>query len=950
MRPWDQVPPYASEIGRVVGVCAAVMAGRHNTETFVSVVTSLHLRGYHYSLGFLLVAFFWPREWGPRFPDCVFDELRASTTLLPPEATTPLTRAELTHRVTLGVGGRKRRPPATDAWMALLDEWLGSPEDDGLAQQCFPPRTRGDMAIRNTRFADFLGLPFDGDTLRLRLSDLSGYDYITALNILIASYLFEPMDWWGFWTDCGAFDGDTTRFRDVTRSGADIVKKVPSRLSADHRVVLYETAGLFGALLPPVEGWDPVDQTRDLAAGGGFVHGLVADPAWDADEMLRRIRTLADYGPTRRPDDRSLDDYLFAGDWERAGSASFGRVEYRVDTPDGTRHGHFKARKNIVMDVTSFETLRERVRGYDRQENRALVKSELGKIRIAVASPLETYLQMGWLYELAGGFYLRWPGNTLDEPLLAEAARAEKTFSRLKSGQFSLPYDFASFDHQPTKTEIATFQTVVDSVARREATHDQRPDVDLCDRLIQNGHRVAVLHPPGGEGLPPFPVTGGLMSGLRTTSTVGSGWNGVIGKMACDLLSRLTARHLGDEVLLEIRGDDTKVVTPHYLDALGVKLLYDALGATANEAKFGLYHGRVEFLRVETSDRARAYPARNVPGLTQRRPWNAAPWRDEATLCGVVKTCALLRRRSPFPDRVTTLEDHVVGRWMARLGLDERLLSIPQACGGLGVRPWDGRWAVRQWRSDPPRAVEVLNRTDFRVGQITTQFADLGIPVAPEVAGDVATRRLATKIASDDVPAVLPELRRRARAELSRREVIPTCSRLEAFTMELVAAGALLPIFSTADACQGSYARLLDQVRLAAREYCPLFGAMRRFAGRIAALGEIAAATRDSLGALLRKYAPSVFSAVRDIERWLGLRRSMAVDFVLGSASFSTADQRNPFVCRPASLGAAAILGYVRTHFGPMTSFEALWVYDFAANRLTSGLMCSEMGKTYLRV
>lgn len=162
------------------------------------------------------------------------------------------------------------------------------------------------------------------------------------------------------------------------------------------------------------------------------------------------------------------------------------------------------------------------------------------------------------------------------------------------------------------------FQDVLDGVEVDAATAEHRPEAELLHQLIQLGHSRATLLEPAGLGNDDvFAVTGGLMSGLRKTSSVGSDWNGNLGSMASDILSQLTCSHVRGSSTLEIRGDDTKVVTPNYLDALGIKILYDALGAVANEAKFRLYRGRVEFPRTETSDRARVYPARSVPGLVQ---------------------------------------------------------------------------------------------------------------------------------------------------------------------------------------------------------------------------------------------------------------------------------------------------------------------------------------------
>lgn len=214
---------------------------------------------------------------------------------------------------------------------------------------------------------------------------------------------------------------------------------------------------------------------------------------------------------------------------------------------------------------------------------------------------------------------MSWLGNTLEEPLAREAARNEHTHRHLQQGHYSLPYDFASFDHQPTKTEILQFQAVIDDVAVALASPQQRNEAARIHSLIQAGHQTATLHAPPGLGSEDvFAVTGGLISGLRTTSSVGSGWNSVLGSMAFDLLAHFVGADVQVRSTLEITGDDTKVVTPHYLDALGIKLLYDALRAIANESKFGLYRSWVEFLRIEISDRARGYPMRSVPGLTQR--------------------------------------------------------------------------------------------------------------------------------------------------------------------------------------------------------------------------------------------------------------------------------------------------------------------------------------------
>lgn len=135
---------------------------------------------------------------------------------------------------------------------------------------------------------------------------------------------------------------------------------------------------------------------------------------------------------------QTLSEWLEAGDWERSGSASFGRVCCEVSTYEGIKRDYFKARKNLLMDVSDFDEVYRWVSTYAQQENRALIKSKLGKIRIAVASPLETYLQMSWMYALGGVSTSRGWG-TRSEPLAREAARNERTHHHLQQGHYSLP-------------------------------------------------------------------------------------------------------------------------------------------------------------------------------------------------------------------------------------------------------------------------------------------------------------------------------------------------------------------------------------------------------------------------------------------------------------------------------------------------------------------------------
>ncbi|KAL1479037.1 hypothetical protein MTO96_052194 [Rhipicephalus appendiculatus] len=232
-------------------------------------------------------------------------------------------------------------------------------------------------------------------------------------------------------------------------------------------------------MCPPVPGWDPVQETRDLAFGGQHPHGLLYDCDLDPQGILGRIHDL------------------------RSGSSLIGRVDYEVEVDGEGRKGHFKARKNLVLDVYPFEDLVQRVRKHNTQDNRALVKSEFGKIWLAVSAPLEVYLQQGYLYNVSGSAYLSWPGNTLEESVAAEMWRTERTFVRMASGAFALPYDFARFDHQPTTDEVVTFQSITFDRALENALPPHNEKMWCCLNNCWNRdsapqpsrHRLASANP-----------------------------------------------------------------------------------------------------------------------------------------------------------------------------------------------------------------------------------------------------------------------------------------------------------------------------------------------------------------------------------------------------------------------------------------------------------------------
>lgn len=169
-----------------------------------------------------------------------------------------------------------------------------------------------------------------------------------------------------------------------------------------------ENHNLFGALLPPVQVWDPVEQTKQLARCEVETHGLIGTP-WCGIEFFTTVVNDCLFSPPKPFDDRDLifdkfQDFVLHGDWERSGVSSLGRVKRKyTDRQDSayTKEGNFKARKNFVLDITKSSDLVESCFDSDCfPDNTAIIKSELTNIRIAVASPLPLYLLESSLYLL----------------------------------------------------------------------------------------------------------------------------------------------------------------------------------------------------------------------------------------------------------------------------------------------------------------------------------------------------------------------------------------------------------------------------------------------------------------------------------------------------------------------------------------------------------------------
>lgn len=341
--------------------------------------------------------------------------------------------------------------PHRDVFNTFPDnEW------DDLFIFCFPPCTKNDLGIRNIHMTDLLVLSsdFNEDLFWTTVGSLPGKSHIFLCNILLYVFLVSK-ERFSNSHETGVFNLEEYTLRDCLKGYSDQCKKKDFYEKRRTVSLFIENHNLFGALLPPVEGWDPVKQTKQLAHCEVEPHGLIGTPWCDIDFFTPVVNDCL-FSPPQPFDkrDRIFDryqDFVLYGDWEKSGVSSMGRVKWRYtdkEDPSYSKESSFKARKNFVLDITASDELVETCFGADSfPDNTAIIKSKLAKIRIRVASPLPLYLLESGLLDWANHYYLGWPGSTLEKDSQQEYKRNVDQWNKMCSGGFVLPFDFELFDH-----------------------------------------------------------------------------------------------------------------------------------------------------------------------------------------------------------------------------------------------------------------------------------------------------------------------------------------------------------------------------------------------------------------------------------------------------------------------------------------------------------------------
>lgn len=625
--------------------------------------------------------------------------------------------------------------------------------DDEWCRTYWPPRSKRDLSIRITRYRD---LSRYCQKMHLDLTEpvllFPHCDYIWMLNMLW-SWILVP-------TIRPLFRKiaycDLAQFLTVSKKINNYLKvNGPYLFNVD---LVLEFGALTGYRFLDSNLFDELEEARKLVCKNDLVFNF--PPGTDFRYWADRTRTST--GP---PKWLSFSDYVqgfvsYNGDesipWLTSGSSSKGYLYYEADGVVKK----LKCRKNLVPYVYDLVELTEEARRNAKQENWTVVKNELAKVRLAVSSDILTYLQQSWLLYLTNGFYSLWPGSSLGETLEEEEQRLALMMVAVKNN-YSLPWDFDGFDHQPKQEQLAYLaQIVVDTAYSNFPV----PEVlAIGSRMVQAfAHSTLTVKRLGID----VPVQDGLLSGLRYTSLFGNQWNTIISNIVVDIIYRYTGQRPID---LQIRGDDTSLTYTSQNLCEVACALYSHIGARGGEGKFSVRYNNTEFLRQHIyPDHISGYVQRSIPGLTQRKPWNPEPWSASSVIQKVVDTVNLLSRRGA---ECRGLAESMCSVWCQKQQVPMSVCRTPKYYGGLQLLPFDGQ--LCSLVVDTKLNMSFTNLTSFGVDRWSAVAQKLQIPASADHIAALAHRDLMNMISADDVPDISRLMRQKTKVTFKKLEHKP---------------------------------------------------------------------------------------------------------------------------------------------------------------------------------
>lgn len=656
--------------------------------------------------------------------------------------------------------GLTKRPDPSESVLLQLDELISkvlsfqydkttSKSIETMSIALWPYRTKTDANIRRTRLLDaMLAYSSHAPDLKPVLTRLIGFDGIFVANVLYASILLNIGDvrWFDFMDSLHCFSYDTAYYISMAKRISDTIKTKHCDVSLLKWV---ETAGFTGYRNPPFLDFDYVSETRSLVSGSVPDHTLDTLPTFD--EILTEY---CDFPVAKSSRYVSFSDFVASGVWATAGTSDVGILNISI----GVLHEKIKARKNLVFDVKEIKDLYESCLSTTSQKNVSMIKSELGKIRIASSSDFYNYLMMSWVDSLLDHGYTQIEGSTIDERPNEQLNRLHHMMLSL-SGSYTLPFDYKNFDHQASTEEIISIVSFLCSKALLVVPSSGIQEFSLVADNIVSGFKHSTMSTNNPKHV--FKVEKGLCSGLRWTSLIGNIWNTVITKRVQILAKRISS---SDPITLRyIRGDDSAIYAKNYSSALLVRLCYSALGVATDENKFGILFEQMEFLRQWiTTDTIYGYAARTIPGLVQRKPWSSSKWNANDTMFNIFETLSLLKRRLCPADVCNTIWLIEKRIWQMNTGISSYVLSIPVELGGVGIEPWDGlQVCTPHYPKVSKNVARLTNSNDNRLNKLITTLTPLYPSISSYSDGlrKIVAEQQSSIIVSNDIISINRSLR-----------------------------------------------------------------------------------------------------------------------------------------------------------------------------------------------
>jgi len=623
----------------------------------------------------------------------------------------------------------------------------GNKDSDKLCQTIWPPRGKGDLAIRRSRFYDLYKC-WGRDSITLAWS-MRGQDYIRTL-ITVWYAMSAGKDWtnncsWMFQLTIEQWDKTTSH----------INNRLKSNQSQEGWHMYAELKCLTGYRLIPWPGYDEEKDTEALAKGGlekdlpkgGFAY-------W--------VKVALKSGLALEHKYETFLDFLKSGEWITQGASSIGRLEV---TYEGKTY-NVKCRKNLVPDAFTPEMLHAMSMEHEGQRSTAFIKEELGKCRVAVCSDLETYLKMCYIVHMSGRGYKYWKSVTRQENVRTKIYRMLRTIRQCQQNLFGMAWDYEGFDRQVKTIELMLIYIQIASAASYNIPMTSRSEWDLIRANVDASFNKSVIISMSGKE---YPVEGGLPSGLYLTSICGDGFNKTFCVAVNEILQMLGIQKVPDDQI-DIQGDDTNVMN----DNVAVLQLFDWLlqrcGVRGGNGKFGITQAGTEFLRVSFNNSgAHGYPARAIAGIVQRKPWSDTPAKETDIIEAIlesINTCT--RRGLKFGDSA----DRMIRIWCKKNRIPYIAARVPRENGGLGLGvPIANIRVIGIPKFNTGIGVHVQRRTTFREQEWISRGAKLGIQVPENIATEISDIECSRTVVGDQIRGVTKAIRKKWKTDIAESTI-----------------------------------------------------------------------------------------------------------------------------------------------------------------------------------